>query len=459
MKDVRLSRQTELLVIDDEPVTLKRLERLLGQEGYLVTTADNGTDAVSYIRNRVFDVVLTDLLIDTVTGFDILDLVNENTPETEVIILTGYASIDSAVEATKKGAFHYLQKPLRPDEVRHIVRQAVSKIKMRARLRELETRIESKNHYAAIIGSAPGMVEIKQLIRQIESSDANVLITGESGTGKELIARTIHNTGPKRNGRFIAFNCASFSEDLIANELFGHEKDAYTGATKSRPGLIETAHNGTVFFDEIGDMPLSMQAKILRVIQERELIRVGGTQPIPVNIRIIAATNKDLKELCAGGLFRQDLYFRLKVIHIHLPYLSERREDIPLLAAHFLKKCAGRLEKEITGFTNDAMHLLKNYSYPGNIRELENIVEHAVSMARGQLIRVDNLPTDLSDFDVFTCHSELSAIKTLEEMEADYIRWVLDHVGQKKTEAARLLGINRTSLYRKLKRQEPDEQE
>ncbi|GAB6096549.1 sigma-54 dependent transcriptional regulator [Desulfatiferula olefinivorans] len=446
-----------ILVVDDDAMTLKRLAQLLSRNGCEIRTASDGAEALGLIRENRFDIVLTDLMIDQVDGLDLLEQAKKRSPDTEVIIITGYASVDSAIDATKKGAFHYLQKPIRPDEVRHIVAQAAKKLKLSRRVRELEQEIEVEQAYGGIIGKSPRMIEIKKLIRHIEDSESNVLITGESGTGKELVARTIHDTSLKNRGRFVAFNCASFHEDLVANELFGHEKEAFTGASGVRPGLLESADKGTVFFDEIGDMPLSMQAKLLRVVQERELIRVGGTTPVSVDIRIIAATNRDLKELCAAGLFRQDLYFRLNVIHIHLPFLHERKEDIPLLASFFLNRHSRRMGKPLSGFTGEAMKLLCDYGYPGNIRELENIVEHAVAMARGRTIRVADLPADLAEYDAFTVHRPHSPIRTLEEVQADYIAWVLEKVGHRKAEAARLLGINRASLYRRLKRTMLDE--
>lgn len=446
-----------MLVVDDDAITLKRLEQILKKDGYDVTAASDGGTAVRHIRARTFGVILTDLVIDSIDGLDILAVAKERSEETEVIILTGFGSVTSAIDATKKGAFHYLQKPVRPDEVKHIVRQAIKKLELTVRVRELENEVASGLPYDRIIGNSSKILEIKNLIRQIETSDANVLITGESGTGKELVARSIHDTSTKSGGKFLAFNCASFNEELFANELFGHEKDAYTGASGLKKGLLETADNGTVFFDEIGDMPLSLQAKLLRAVQERELIRVGGTTPVPVNVRIISATNRDLKELIANGLFRQDLYFRLNVIHIHLPILSARKGDIPLLAAHFLKRYASRTGKEISGFSNQAMDLLTGYGYPGNIRELENIIEHAVSMSQGRLIKTENLPVDLSEYTTFTFHTQDNVAKTLEEIELEYIHWVLEHVENRKTEAAKILGINRTSLYRKLKRFELDE--
>ena len=444
------SLKLSVLIVDDEVVTVKALSRILSAKGYDVASTTKGKKALELIQSRRFGVILTDLVIDTVGGLDILAAAKEKSPDTEVILLTGHGSVETAIQATKKGAFHYLQKPIRPDEVRHIVGRAAEKVHLTARIKALEE--DSGLMFPTIIGNSAKITDIKKLIQRIQDTDSNVLITGESGTGKELVARAIHDTSPRKDGPFVAFNCASFTEELIANELFGHEKDAFTGATRSKAGLIESAHQGTVFLDEVGDMPLSMQAKLLRVIQEREVIRVGGTTPLPVDIRIIAATNKDLKKLSTGGYFRQDLFFRLNVIPIHLPNLSERREDIPVLGTYFLKRFVEKCGKQISGFSDEAIGMLTSYDYPGNIRELENIVEHSVSMAQGDMIQVENLPGDLTEYDLYTFHTKDEALKSLEEMEKEYIQYVLDRVKHNKTEAAKILSIDRASLYRKLKR-------
>ncbi len=446
MEENRIS----VLVVDDEPVALKSLQRILEADGYDVLTAANVEKAVELVESGNFAVVVTDLLLDVLSGLDLLERVKNISADTEVILVTGHGSIDTAIEATKKGAFHYLQKPIRPGEIRSIVKQAVEKRTLALRVRELEAG--EGPAFSSITGKSPAIAQIKKLIKRIATSDSNVLITGESGTGKELVARAIHETSPRRNGRFLAFNCASFTDELLANELFGHEKDAFTGATRSAPGLLESADGGTVFLDEVGDMPGAMQAKLLRVIQEREVIRVGGTKPVPVDIRIIAATNKDLKKLCEGGYFRRDLFFRLNVIPVHMPNLADRREDIPMLASYFLRRYCRKMNKTINGFSDEALGMLTSYGYPGNIRELENIVEHAVSMASGPIVQVENLPEDLTEYDVYTFHKSDDRLKSLEEVEREYIRWVLDRVGNRKAEAARVLGIDRTSLYRKLKR-------
>lgn len=449
-----MGRKVTVMIVDDEDIALKALTHILRSEGYDVEAVSTGQKAIKLINLKRFDLILTDLFIDEINGMDILAAAKTRDPETAVIVLTGHGTIDSAIEAIKKDAFHYLQKPIRPEEVRHIVKRAVENLELIARIRELET--QTSHEIESIIGNSPKIVAIKKLIRRIQDSESNVLITGESGTGKELVARAIHEFSPKKHGKFLAFNCASFTEELLANELFGHEKDAFTGATKSRAGLFESADGGTVFLDEVGDMPMTMQVKLLRVIQEREVIRVGGTDPIPIDVRIIAATNQNLKKQYLQGYFRQDLFFRLNVIYIRMPSLSERTEDIPLLASHFLRAFSKRIDKKISGFTDEVIGLLSSYAYPGNIRELENIIEHAVSMTQGESITTESLPKDLMDYDLFLYHNQSNGYKSLEELEKEYIRWILARVENKKVEASKILGIDRASLYRKLKRFEFD---
>lgn len=451
----RHARDTAIMVVDDEDIALKSLLRILEKDGYNATAAADGEQAIALLHRHSFDLILTDLAMAPVDGLAVLTEAKKVNPETEVIIITGYASVETAIDATKKGAFHYLQKPIRPDDVRHVIRQALEKKGLRSRIRDLEQRV--KSDFPTIVGHSREIRDLKKLIQRIANTDSNVVVTGGSGTGKELVARAIHESSRRKKGRFLAFNCASFADELLANELFGHEKDAFTGATSTHAGLLESATGGTVFFDEVGDMPAAMQAKLLRVLQEKELIRVGGTTPISVDIRIIASTNKDLKKLSGHGHFRQDLFFRLGVISIHLPTLAERSTDIPLLARHFLIKYGNQANRRITGFSEEAIGLLTTYGYPGNVRELENIVERSVSFARGNQIEMEDLPPDLKDFDSFTFHSSTEKLKTLEEVEWEYIQWVLEKAGNNKSEAARILGIDRVSLYRKLKKFEFEE--
>ncbi|MFH1539682.1 MAG: sigma-54 dependent transcriptional regulator [bacterium] len=447
-----MSKTARVLVVDDDESARKSLERILRKEGCDVTLAASGEVAVEKLKHDEFHLVLADLVMESsLGGMEVLDAVRERSRDTEVIIMTGYASVETAIAAMKRGAFHYLQKPFRVEEVRHLVSQALDKVRLRTQVRKLEEEVRARGEGPAIVGKSEKIQAILSLIRQIGPTDANVLITGESGTGKELVASAIHRHSRRAGRHFLAINCGSFTEELLANELFGHEKDAYTGATSARPGLLESADGGTVFFDEVGDMPPAMQAKLLRVIQERVLFRVGGNKPVPVDIRVIAATNKDLKKAFSQGLFREDLYYRLNVIPVFVPPLSERKEDIPLLAAYFLSSAARRMDRRLTGFTEEAVRLLSEYSYPGNVRELENVIERAAALCRGDVVGVEDLPQDIRDVAVFRYDRETSGMKGLEEMERDYIRWVMSRTENNKSKAAKILGIDRTSLYRKLK--------
>jgi DNA-binding NtrC family response regulator len=440
-----------VLVVDDEPVARKMLSRILTRDGYEVSVATGGEQALRSLGAQRFDVVLTDLVMPGLDGLGVLREARRLDDGIEVILMTGHASVETAIEAMKVGAFHYLQKPLRPDEVRGLVRQACEKRQLRARVRVLEGEA-GRGGLHRIVGTSAAMKALREQIEQIRASDSNVLIMGESGTGKELVARAIHATSRRCKDTFVAFNCASFADDLLANELFGHEREAFTGASSARAGLLESGDGGTVFLDEVGDMTPAMQAKMLRVVQEREILRVGGTKPVAVDIRIISATNKDLQRLIGLKLFREDLFFRLNVIPLHVPPLSERREDIPLLAMHFLRRLEPTIGKHIEGFTDPALRMLIDYHFPGNVRELENIVEHAATLATGERIDVANLPPDLTAMDVRAFRFDTEQVKTLEQVEREYIRWVLDRVDHNKTQAARLLGIDRVSLYRKLKK-------
>jgi DNA-binding NtrC family response regulator len=440
----------KILVVDDDPVTVKHLRRTLRGEGYEVTTAVNGREAFEQLEAGIFDVVLTDLVMGEVDGLEVLDRVKAIDPETEVVVITGHASVDSAIEAIRRHAFHYLQKPLHLEEVRHITRQALEKRRLRGEVTALRSLVGFG--HLGILGNSQKIIELRRLLRQVARSGANVLITGESGTGKELAASAIHRLSPRANEKFLAINCASFTEELLANELFGHEKGAFTGASTTRRGLLESANGGTMFFDEVGEMPPAMQATLLRAIQERELIRVGGQRPIRIDVRIIAATNQDLKKSMQLGVFRQDLYYRLAVVPVHLPTLAERKEDISLLAQHFLARFNANALRPIRGFTDAALEVLRSYDFPGNVRELENIVERSAALARAEIIDVYDLPEDLLEIETFTFHRQDPPMRTLASLEQEYIRWVLERCDHNKSRAATILGIDRVSLYRKLKR-------
>jgi len=443
-----------ILIVDDDEIARKNLARILAKEGYQTTAAGGGDEALLRLSADTFDLVITDLVMAGMTGLDLLARIKQQDPEIEVILVTAYASIPTAIEATKKGVFHYLEKPFRPEEVRHLAAQAVEKGRLRRKVRELESRVKEHPQEPAFIGESKEIQEVIRVSRQVAKTDCNVLITGESGTGKELAASLIHYHSPRRNNKFLAINCGAFTEELLANELFGHEKGAFTGAVTQKIGLLEAASGGTLFLDEIGDMPLSMQVKLMRAIEEQKVLRVGGHQPLAIDVRIIAATNKDLKKAVAAGIFRQDLYFRLNVISIFIPPLRERKQDIPLLAQFFLTRAGIKTGKKFKGFSKQALKLLLDYGFPGNVRELENIVERAVAMAYDEEIQVKDLPPDISEMEVFSFDQAESNLKTLQEIKDDYIQWVLNRVGRNRTKAAKLLGIDRASLWRHLRRHE-----
>ena len=446
------SDQETVLLVEDEDIARKNLEYILIKMGYQVTAVSDGTKALDCLESTHFDLVITDLKMKNIDGMEVLKKTKKRYPYTEVIMITGYATVDSSVQAMREGAYYYIAKPYKIDEVRKIVQEALLKRRLQLENLELKKILKEKQDVPFLVGKSKAMVEIMKTIRQIAPADINVLILGESGTGKELLARAIHQLSPRSNKKFIAFNCGSFTEELMANELFGHEKDAFTGATKPKAGLIKVADGGTVFLDEIGDMPMSMQVKLLRVIQEKEILPVGGENPLPVNVRFIAATHRDLKEDVEKGHFRQDLYYRLNVIAIKPSPLAERNGDIPLLAHHFLSQKSNDMGKTLQGIDRESMNLLCQYSWPGNVRELENVIERAVALANGAEIRMVDLPEFIRNLSVETYRRTSSTIPTLEEQETNYLKWVLEKCDWNKTKAAKIMDIDRVSLWRKMKR-------
>ena len=440
-----------ILIVDDELIARQNLEHILRKEGYVTVCAENGEAAIRQLEHGEFDLVLTDLRMQPVDGMELLRTTKQLFPNTEVIMLTGYATVNSAVEAMQKGAYHYVAKPYNFEEVRVLVRQALDKRQLRLEVGELRRRLEDRQDVPLLIGNSQEMENLRKTIEQIAPADCSVLIQGETGTGKELVAKTIHRLSPRASNRFLAINCGALSEDLLANELFGHEKEAFTGARGIKKGLIEVAHGGTILLDEIGDMPLAMQVKLLRVLQERNLMRVGGTEEVPIDIRVLAATNKDLKYEVSQGNFRQDLYYRLNVIHLIVPRLADRIDDILLLSIHFLQKIARSQGKAVEAISDEVLDILMSYPFPGNVRELENIMHRAVTLAQGTAIEVHHLPPDLQQM-AHKLHRPKREFKTLEQNERDHIAWVLEQVDGNKTRAAEILGIDRVSLWRKLKR-------
>jgi len=446
------SYTARILIVDDEATAVENLAHICRKQGYEVTTRISGMGALEALDNHQFDIVLTDLKMEKVDGMTILRRVKEISPDTAVILITGYATLDSAVAAMKAGAFHYIAKPFRLDEVREVIRNALELVSLKRENQQLKQQITGVHSEPSIITQDTIMKRLLETARQIAPTDINVLITGESGTGKELLAQFIHANSHRSDGPFQAVNCGALQEDLLANELFGHEKGAYTGAVDSHKGFIEAADGGSLFLDEIAEMSLAMQVKLLRVIQEREVQRLGSSISIPVDIRLITATHRNLREELAAGRFRQDLYYRLDVVELHLPPLAQRRDDIPLLAFYFLRKHAARMGRSVDDIAPEAMLTLLDYDYPGNIRELENIIERGVAMANKGQLTTANLPSSLVDHAVKVVREKSGILPTLAEREADYIRYVLERSGQNRTHAAKILGIDRVSLWRKLKK-------
>jgi len=441
-----------LLIVDDEKVALRNLEHVMKKEGYEVVATQSGANALAHLDKQPFDVVLTDLRMEKVDGMQILQKCRETCADTEVILITGYATLESAVEAMKHGAFYYIAKPFRLDEVRKVVAEAMAKIVLRRENQVLREQVESFQGKVRIITQNAEMQRLLDMARQIAPTDCNVLITGESGTGKELFARDLHHHSRRSNAPFLAVNCGAFNEDLLANELFGHVRGAFTGAASDKKGLLLAADGGTLFLDEITEMSQSMQVKLLRVIQEREVLPLGATATQKIDVRFIAATNRNILDMARDGNFRQDLYFRLNVVNLLIPPLSRRREDVPLLAYHFLRKSSVRMNKGVTEISAEALDLLKAYDFPGNVRELENIIERGVAIATGTIIEPAGLPDDLRELAIRTFRKKEGRLPSLEEQERDYIRWILQEAGGNQTLAAQILGIDRVSLWRKLKR-------
>ncbi len=441
-----------ILVVEDEKIALRNLEHILIKEGYAVMTADNGGKAIDLLNAHQFDLVITDLKMEKVDGMAVLKNTRSLQPYTEVIIITGYATINTAVKAMKDGAYYYIAKPYKIDEVRKVVKEGLFKRQLVLENLNLKELLKKPSSIPFLLGNSESIEEVRKTIRRIAPSDSNVLILGECGTGKELVAKAIHQLSNRSGNRFVAFNCGSFTEDLMANELFGHEKGAFTGAHQTKAGLLEVADGGTVFLDEVGDMPLTMQVKLLRVIQEKECLRVGGVETISVDVRFIAATHRNLKEDALKGYFRQDLFYRLNIVTILLPPLADRNGDVPLLAHHFLDEKNRGMQKNIHTIDREAMSLLNQYGWPGNVRELENIIERAVALCEGPSITTENLPDYIRNLSIETYRQRASAIPTLEEQEKNYIQWVLKSCDGNKTKAAGLMNIDRVSLWRKIKR-------
>ncbi|MGH7341032.1 MAG: sigma-54-dependent transcriptional regulator, partial [Candidatus Rokuibacteriota bacterium] len=434
-----------ILIVDNDPEMLSTLARQLDTPAWTVTTADSGPKAMTRMTAQAFDVILTDLVMDEVDGLALLREARRRDPHTRVILMTAFGSLETAISAIRDGAYDYLSKPFKLDEVTVAVERALEDRRLREENRQLRTQIEETFSFERILGRSPAMRAALQQVAAVAASEASILLLGESGTGKELVARAIHRHSARRNGPFVAVNCAAIPETLLESELFGHEKGAFTGADRKRRGLFVEAGEGTLFLDEVGDIPLPLQAKLLRVLQERVVRSVGGSHEVPLDLRIVSATHRDLSGMVSEGKFRDDLYYRLAVIPIRLPSLRERVEDILLLAHHFLGRAAAATGKQLQGFDDEASAWLLSHRWPGNVRELENVVERAVWMASGDRVRLEDLGTEFAAEQ--TCAAGLRP--TVAEVENEYIRRVLLECKGDKVTAARILGLSVRTLQRK----------
>ncbi|MBU0701094.1 sigma-54 dependent transcriptional regulator [bacterium] len=435
----------KILIAEDEEIALKHLKLSLEGEGWTVVGVQNGLEAWNKIENEGCNLLIADIKMPGLDGLSLLAKVKEEYPHIDVIIITGFASVESAVDAMKKGATDYITKPFNLDELRLKVRKIQEKNRLEKENIALKASLNI-NENRPFIAKSKMMEGVINIISGLKESDCNVLITGESGVGKGLVAKLIHDTGHRADGVFLSLNCAVFTGELLASELFGYEKGAFTGAVTSKQGLIEIANDGTLFLDEIAEMSPALQAKLLKVIEDREFFRLGGTKPRRVDVRFIAATNQNITTLLQNGNFRTDLYYRLNVMDIHIPPLRERKEDIPLLAKHFLKKHSAKANKRIEGFSQKAMDVFMSYGFPGNVRELENIIERAVILEKTSMIRPENLPQSINLFAIEAI--DPNRIRTIDEINRDYAEKVLEIAGDNKSKAASVLGISRTSLWR-----------
>lgn len=450
----------KILVADDEKSMREFLEIMLKKEGYKVSLASNGEDVLRMIERDIFDLALLDIRMPKLDGISVLKKIKTVSPETIVIMITAYASTDTAIKAMKEGAYDYITKPFKVDEIKLIIKNALEKKNLQKENTILRQVVLERFGFENIIGQTPKMLEIYDLMEKVAPTKTNILICGESGTGKELVAKAIHYNSPRKDKPFVTLNCGAIPESLIESELFGHMKGAFTDAITTKKGLFEVADEGTIFLDEISELPLMMQVKLLRVLQDKEFKRVGGTEDIKVDVRIISATNKDLEGEVLEKRFREDLFYRLNVIQIKLPPLRERKEDIPLLAMHFLKRFSGELNKNISTISSGGFRLLMNYDYPGNVRELQNIIERAVALENSQELTEENLRSYLEEqplikkapFDLEIPNEGLDLEKIVEDIEKTLLMKALDRTKGIKKKAAELLNINFRSMRYRLEK-------
>jgi len=441
-----MEKDAKILVVDDEAIVRESLRDWLSDVGHHVLTAENGPQALEIIEKEKPGIVIADLVMPGMDGIELLKKAKEISPNIEVIIITAYGSIPTAITAIREGAYDYIEKPFCPERAELLVDKLVEHQRLLGENIALQHKLEERYRFENIIARSPRMQQVVEIIKVVAKSNATVLITGETGTGKELVARAIHAQSYRKDKPFVAVSCAALPESLLESELFGHEKGSFTGAHAQKKGKFEVANRGTLFLDEIGEMSANIQVHLLRVLEEKEFNRVGGNEPIKVDVRVISATNRDMKQAVANGQFREDLYYRLNVVNIELPPLRERTEDIPLLAQHFLKKYSAENQKEVTDFSPEVTDFLLKYEWPGNVRELENAIERAVILAKGAHIEIADLPKEN-----LVLVRSAPAGKDLEEVEKNHILNILKETGGNYSEAARTLGISRMTLYNKIK--------
>jgi two-component system, NtrC family, response regulator HydG len=446
----------EVLIVDNDVAHADVVAESLERVGFHCRVATSGTQGSRAIEEGAFDVIVTDLVMHDVDGLGILGKAKEALPDCEVILMTGHGTIPSAVEAMQRGAFNYLLKPLNIEQLRTIAKKAAESARLRRANVELNRRLDEKYGFQGVVGDSPQMRDVIERLKRIAPTDATVLIQGETGTGKELVAQSIHQNSPRKNKPFVALNCAALSENILESELFGHVKGAFTDASADRVGKFEYAHGGTMFLDEVGDMPLPTQIKLLRVLENGEITRVGSNNPVKVNVRVLSATNRNLEDAIAAGTFRSDLYHRLKVVTLRLPTLVERSQDIPVLIDHFMKQFAQQHGKQLRGMTPAARRKLMSYDWPGNVRQLRNVIESMVVVDYDGLLDMDDLPEELAEPAQAAAEPSPGTLaglvgRPLEEIERLFITETLRLTGGNREEAATMLGIGERTLYRKIK--------
>jgi DNA-binding NtrC family response regulator len=450
--------KSRILIVDDDHVSCRLFTEVLEGEGYDVQQAHNGEEALDRLRGQVYDLLLTDVRMPGITGLDVTRAMRQEQPQLPIIVMTAFGSMETAVEAIQEGAFDYVSKPMNLDELKKIVSRALAHKDAGARILKRLEQLEDPERQKTVIGRSPAMVEVFKMVARVAPTKSTVLILGESGTGKEVIARSIHRHSTRAQRPFVAVDCGALTETLLESELFGHTRGAFTGAVADKKGVFQTANNGTCFLDEIGDISLNMQSKLLRILQEEEVRPVGGKEWVKVDVRVLAATNKDLDELVKTGAFREDLYYRLKVITIRLPSLREKSEDIEELAQIFIRRYSLAAGKPISAISEDALERLRSYSWPGNIRQLENAIEQAVVLSKNPVLTLDDLPQevreDLREPNDHAGDGQLffSDMPSLEEIKKRYALYVMHRTRGNISRAAKVLDIDRRSLYRMLAR-------